>query len=317
MRPLRFALLGTGYWAVRTHGAALSVSDHADLVGVWGRDPAKADDVAEQLGTSAYDDLDELLSSVDAVAIALPPDVQAQMAVRAAGAGCHLLLDKPLALDVPSAQAVVKAADDAGVASVVFFTSRYHRGTEQWTEAAAERAPWHTAHFISYNNIFQPGGHYAGSAWRREYGALWDVGPHALAALVPIMGPVRSVAARPGPAGSDTVHVFVAHGPDSSNGERAGDKATATSTFSVSLSMPAAGMARQLVLYGQDGVWARPEADVDPVEAFLVAIEELAALVTSGERRHRCDARFGLYVVRALAVAATSLQLPGLDLKDK
>ena len=172
MRPLRFALLGTGYWAVRTHGAALSVSDHADLVGVWGRDPAKADDVAEQLGTSAYDDLDELLSSVDAVAIALPPDVQAQMAVRAAGAGCHLLLDKPLALDVPSAQAVVKAADDAGVASVVFFTSRYHRGTEQWTEAAAERAPWHTAHFISYNNIFQPGGHYAGSAWRRQ---VWCV----------------------------------------------------------------------------------------------------------------------------------------------
>ena len=87
MRPLRFALLGTGYWAVRTHGAALSVSDDADLVGVWGRDPAKAGDVAEQLGTRAYDDLDELLNSVDAVAIALPPDVQAQMAVRAAGPG--------------------------------------------------------------------------------------------------------------------------------------------------------------------------------------------------------------------------------------
>jgi predicted dehydrogenase len=338
---VRFGLLGTGYWAVRTHGTALSGSERADLVGIWGRDPAKAGEAAERLGTTAYHDLDDLLGSVDAVAIAVPPDVQARLAVEAARAGCHVLLDKPLALDVVSAEAVVRAVDEAGVASVVFFTARFHPETERWSEAAAEVAPWHSAHFFSYNNIFEPGGHYAGSAWRHKYGALWDVGPHAFAALVPIMGPVHAVAARRGPAGSDTVHVVVTHGRSQlaapsglpagasvagasvggasvagASGTGASDNGPApgTSTFSVSLSMPTPGTGRALVLYGERGVWARPEADIDPVPAFRVAIDELAALVATGERRHRCDARFGLYVVRALAAAEKALELPAVEL---
>ena len=42
--------------------------------------------------------IDALIADVDAVAIALPPDVQAPIALRAARAGRHLLLDKPVAL---------------------------------------------------------------------------------------------------------------------------------------------------------------------------------------------------------------------------
>ena len=77
MTPLRFGLLGTSYWALNTHGAALARSPHCRLEGVWGRDPAKAGDVAAHLGTKAYPDLDELLGQVDAVAMSVPPDVQA------------------------------------------------------------------------------------------------------------------------------------------------------------------------------------------------------------------------------------------------
>jgi predicted dehydrogenase len=212
MAPLRFGLLGTGYWALHTHGTALSASRHAVLHGVWGRDPAKADDLARRFGARGYADLDELLDEVDAVAIAVPPDVQAQLAVKAAQAGCHLLLEKPLALDLGSAEAVVRAADEAGVASVMFFTSRFRPEAERWTQTAAEVGGWQSAHLVHYANIFQPGSPYAGSAWRKEYGALWDIGPHALAAVLPIMGKVTSVAARSGPAGSDTVHIVLTHG---------------------------------------------------------------------------------------------------------
>src|SRR4030095_15522686 len=48
-------------------------------------------------------DVDELLAEVDAVAIALPPGVQAPLAVRAAEAGKHLLPEQPIALDVAGA----------------------------------------------------------------------------------------------------------------------------------------------------------------------------------------------------------------------
>jgi predicted dehydrogenase len=276
MAPLRVGLLGTGYWALHVQGTALTKSSRASLEGVWGRDPAKAHDIAARLRSKGYDDLDELLGSVDAVCIAVPPDVQASLAVRAAIAGCHLLLDKPLALGVSSAQAVVEAVDQAGVAAIVFFTQRFRPDLEDWMKSAAEAGPWHSARLVHYANIFGPGSPYATSEWRKQYGALWDVGPHALAALLPLMGKV-------------------------------------TSTLSLSLTMPAAATTSQLVLYGEHGTRARPEGSFEAVEAFGTAVSELAAMVESGERAHRCDVHFGLEVVRVLAAAEQALELPGVE----
>ena len=136
---LRFGLLGTGYWAQETHGAALATSEDAEFVGVWGRNPAKAEAVAGRFGVRGFADLDELLREVDAVAIALPPDVQADLAVRAAVAGRHLLLDKPLALSVESARRVVDAAAAGDVASVVFFTSRFRPEVAAWLRGRRRR----------------------------------------------------------------------------------------------------------------------------------------------------------------------------------
>jgi predicted dehydrogenase len=303
MAPLRVGLLGTGYWALHVHGTALTASPQASLEGVWGRDPAKAHDLATRLRTKGYADLDELFGSVDAVSIAVPPDIQADLAVCAASAGCHLLMDKPLALNVNSAQAVVEAVDRAGVAAIVFFTQRFRPDQEDWMRSTMEAGPWHSARLVQFANIFGPGSPYATSAWRKQYGALWDIGPHALAALLPLMGKVTSVAARSGPEGSDTVQVVLSHEPLS-----------ATSTLSLSLTMPAAATTSQLVLYGEHGARARPEGNFDSVSAFGVAIGELAGLVGSGERAHRCDARFGLEVVRVLSAAEQALELPGIEL---
>ena len=177
MAPLRVGLLGTGYWALHVHGTALIKSPQTTLEGVWGRDPAKALDLAKRLRSKSFEDLDELLGSVDAVSIAVPPDVQAALAVRAAGAGRHLLMDKPLALDVSSAQAVVDAVDQAGVAAIVFFTQRFRPDLEDWMKAAAEAGPWHSARLVHYANIFGAGSPYATSEWRKQYGALWTSAP--------------------------------------------------------------------------------------------------------------------------------------------
>jgi hypothetical protein len=47
---------------------------------------------------------------------------------------------------------------------------------------------------------------------------------------------------------------------------------------------------------------------------MLAAIAELAALVESGQRSHRCDARFALGVTRVLAGADAALALPAIEL---
>jgi predicted dehydrogenase len=308
MPTLRFGLLGTGYWALETHGEGLRSSSDASLEGVWGRDPIKARDAAMRLHTRSYDDLDQLLNVVDAVAIAVPPDAQVDLAVRAANAGCHLLLEKPLALDVAGAESVVQAVDKAGVASVVFFTSRFIPELESWINWATEAGPWDSANCVFYGNIFQPGNPYSDSAWRREHGVLWDVGPHMLSSVIPVMGPVSSVVARRGPEGSDTVHLVLSHE------FRRGGPASA---ISMSLTMPLPAAADQLTFYGSAGNSVRPDVAWDPVRAFHRAVSELAATAATGRAPHRCSVHFGLETVNILAAATRALALPGVEVPQE
>jgi predicted dehydrogenase len=321
MTKLRFGLLGTGYWAVQAHGTALKASPEAALAGVWGRDPAKTAAAAAELGTTGYDDIEALIAASDAVAFAVPPDVQATLGLRAARAGRHLLLEKPLALDPPAARALAQAVEDADVAAVVFFTQRFSPGNERWIEQAVQDGPWHSAHLAHYANIFQPGNPFGASRWRRERGALWDIGPHALSVLLPVMGPVTSVAARRGPAGSDTVHMLLAHGRGPSGaaalpGSPVSPRPTtvSASTVSLSLTMPPAASANTFSLYGENGVRVRPDNTSTPADALALAVHELVQLVASGERQHRCDARFGLEVVEVLAAAEMALDLAAVEL---
>src|SRR3954469_11263199 len=117
---LRFGLVGTGYWADVAPATGIAAHPQAELVGVWGRDPAKTAALAAKHGARAFDELDELIAGVDAVAFSVPPDVQAELALPAAEAGKALLLEKPLALSVESAERLL----DAGRApTLVFFPS--------------------------------------------------------------------------------------------------------------------------------------------------------------------------------------------------
>jgi ornithine cyclodeaminase/alanine dehydrogenase-like protein (mu-crystallin family) len=112
---MRFGLFGTGPWAHFAHAPALAEHAGAELVGVWGRNPEKAAELAEKYGSRPYAEIDELIADVDAVAIALPPDVQAPIALRAARAGRHLLLDKPVALTAAAATEIADAVAVVGL----------------------------------------------------------------------------------------------------------------------------------------------------------------------------------------------------------
>jgi predicted dehydrogenase len=286
---LRFGLLGTGHWARETHAAALAVHDEAAFVGVWGRNPGKAAALAQPYGVRAFTDLDEMLGAVDAVAIAVPPDVQADLAVRVATAGRHLLLEKPIALSLEGARRVVEAAEASKVASLVFFTVRFHPEVAAWIEKLRDAGDWHGAHATWFGSIFQPGSPYAESAWRRSRGALWDVGPHALSLALPVLGPVERVTA--GTGLGDTVHLVLSH------------RGGASSTLSLSLTVPPAAVRTEAAVYGPLGASVMPRGDTTSVEAFGEAIRQLAAAAAAGATTHPCDARFGAEVVAVLAAA--------------
>jgi predicted dehydrogenase len=77
MTSMRFGVVGTGYWARETHAAALAAHPDADLVGVWGRSFDRAVELVEAVGARAYQRADDMFAEVDAVAFAVPPEVQA------------------------------------------------------------------------------------------------------------------------------------------------------------------------------------------------------------------------------------------------
>src|SRR4029077_14102272 len=79
-----------------------------------------ASEAARQYGASVAGSFDELLERCDAIAFAVPPDVQAALAPRAAAAGKHLLLEKPLAFNLADAERLADAVDEAGVRTLLF-----------------------------------------------------------------------------------------------------------------------------------------------------------------------------------------------------
>src|SRR6516164_5485555 len=107
-RPLRFGLAGTGHWAQITHAPALASTDGIDFAAVWGRNPDATAELAGRYHATPYHDVSEFVANVDAVAFAVPPDVQAPIATRAARAGRHLLLEKPMAISTADSDALVK-----------------------------------------------------------------------------------------------------------------------------------------------------------------------------------------------------------------
>lgn len=286
---MRIGLLGTGPWAQMAHAPALSGHNAWDFAGVWGRRADAAKELADRHGVPAYDDVDALLADVDAVAVALPPSVQAELAVRAARAGRHLLLDKPLAPTVEQGRAVVDAVREAGVASVVFFTTRFLPDTEAWITEQAAAEGWFTARADWLGSVFTSDSPFAASPWRQEKGALWDVGPHALSVLLPILGDVRRVAAAVRGPG-DTVLLVLDH---------AGG---ASSTLTLSLTAPTAAAGVTLELRGAAGVTSIPNRSGDAVSALVRAADVLSEAVRTG-RPHACDAAFGQRVTEILAEA--------------
>ncbi|MFF8376400.1 Gfo/Idh/MocA family protein [Streptomyces sp. NPDC015661] len=285
----RIGLLGTGPWAARTHAPALAAHPRVEFSGVWGRRPEAAAELAAASGTRAYEDVDALFAASDAVALALPPDVQAPLAVRAAAAGCHVLLDKPVATTVALAREVTEAVEAAGVASVVFCTLRFAEPTARWIDQQAAAGGWFLGEAHWLGSLYGPGSTsaYAASPWRRAKGGLWDVGPHVLSVYLPVLGDVTEVTAAPGP--DDTHHLVLRHASG------------ASSTATLTLSAPPEAAEAALSLYGTGGRAELPRWD-GAVGAFAAAVDALVTAARTGEP-HACDARFGLRLTEILTEA--------------
>jgi predicted dehydrogenase len=291
-QSLRFGLVGTGHWAQVTHAPALASTEGIEFTAVWGRNPDAARSLATTYQATAHSDMNAFLADIDAVAFSVPPDVQNAIAIRAAGAGKHLLLEKPVGTSVAEAERLARKVRQARVASVVFFTARFRPDVRDWLADVTSRDGWAGGWAIWLGSSLLESSPF-NTPWRRDKGSLWDLAPHAVSLLWAALGPVVSVTAD---AGRDDVTHLVLH-----------HESEATSAITVTLSAPEAAEHLDLEVWGDPGRSALPAGPSQPVTALRTALAELADNARTGRLAHPCDVHFGSEMTRILAAADRQL----------
>ncbi|MEV0224880.1 Gfo/Idh/MocA family oxidoreductase [Streptomyces sp. NPDC050704] len=283
--PVKVGLVGAGPWARGVHAPVLATGPETELTAVWARRPEAAQETAAPHGATAVTRFEELLDSCEAVAFAVPPNVQAELAAQAAKAGKALLLEKPLGLDVPSARRLVDAIDEAGVVSQVVLTNRYHPAAQEFVRAAQEievagaRSSCLSGAFL--------GGDFA-TPWRLEHGALLDLGPHVLDLLDAAMGPIVRVRGTGDPR--RWIELTCEH------------ESGAVSQASLSGSVEVRSGGIRIELFGAHPELVYDTAGLDHDECWPVLRQAFATAVRTGVSGE-LDARRGLYLQELIARA--------------
>ena len=296
--PVRVGLVGAGPWARMFHAPMLARSPHTELVGVWARRADAAGALAAEHGVTAFADYGSLLAACEAVAFAVAPDAQVQLAVSAAAEGRHLLLEKPLALDMDAAVALTEAVASSGVVSQMVLTQRYTPAVRAFLAGAAGISAT-GARCASVSGAVLDGSPFA-TPWRLRHGALLDIGPHVLDLLDAAVGPIVDVTARGDPLR------FTALVCEHESG--------AASAVALSISQRITTPVWTCEVYGPDATVAFDSATLDMAGELGAALEtiprELAEAVRTGGP-HPLDARRGLHLQDLIDRANRSLlELP-------
>ncbi|SCL35601.1 Predicted dehydrogenase [Micromonospora rhizosphaerae] len=284
--PVTVGLVGAGPWAATMHGPVLAAGPETRLTAVWARRPEAAAELAATLGTTAASSYEELLDRCEAVAFAVPPDVQAALGIRAAKAGKALLLEKPLALDLDDARRLADAVGNAGVVSQLVLTKRYHPRTRAFL-AAARDFPAIGARASYLHGAFL-GGPFA-TGWRMTYGALHDLGPHLLDLADAALGRITDLRACGDPR--RWVELTCEH------------EGGAVSQLSLSGAVGLPSSRAGIELFGRTGAMGLDFATVDHAECWPIVRAEFAAAVRT-KTPHPLDIRRGLLLQELLTAAA-------------
>ncbi|MDP1730818.1 MAG: aldo/keto reductase [Devosia sp.] len=130
--PLRWGILGPGNIA-KAFAGGVAHSKHGKLVAVATRDPGKPGLAEAFPGARILNGYEAMLNDadVDAIYIATPHPTHAQWAIRAAEAGKHVLVEKPIGLTAFEADAIFHAARKAGIFAGEAFMYRLHPQTRK------------------------------------------------------------------------------------------------------------------------------------------------------------------------------------------
>lgn len=192
-KPIGWAIVGASGWADSTFGPAIAAANNADFVGAVGSDISKTKAYTAKHGARmAYPSLKEMLAdeAVQAVWIATPNHMHADMAVAALEAGKHVLVEKPMALTAAEAERMKAVSRKADRLLSIGYHIRQHPDHQEihrrWTAGDFGDPVQVRAHlFFGYPDL--------PARWRlqKETSGSWvlgDVGTHLIDHLIWFLG---------------------------------------------------------------------------------------------------------------------------------
>lgn len=202
MARLRAAIIGTGLIAGKKHiPAFLKQRGKVDLVAVCDLNLQAAQRAAHRFGIpKAYSSFFEVLSNekLDLVDICTPPETHTQLALKAMKSGCHVLIEKPMALTVADCDEIVNASQKYGAKVCVVHSDLFYR---PFIKARELLAKGKIGDFRGMRIFLSTPVDYMTSQeghWVHKLpgGVIGETGPHVVYMSLAFINPVREVSVK-------------------------------------------------------------------------------------------------------------------------
>jgi UDP-N-acetyl-2-amino-2-deoxyglucuronate dehydrogenase len=195
-----FGIVGAGIIAA-VHADAIALLPGARLAAVTDVAAGAARDFAAARGCAVEPSLDDLLArrDVDVVCACVPSGLHAEVGVRAAKAGKHLVVEKPIDVTLEAADRLIAAARQAGVALTVMSQHRFDPGVTELRRLIDDGALGRLVLGEASTKWYRTRAYYDSAPWRGTWamdgGALLNQGVHYVDLLRWCMGPATQVSA--------------------------------------------------------------------------------------------------------------------------
>jgi predicted dehydrogenase len=198
-----FGIIGCGMIA-EFHTKAINEIEGARVVAAFSRSEKNGAKIVGMAkgGCQVYDDLDAMLAhpGLDVVCICTPSGAHLDPAVRAAEAGKHVVVEKPLEITLPRCDAIIRACDEAGVRLCTIFPSRFSEANLALKGAIDAGRFGRLTLGDTYIKWWRTQEYYDSGGWRGTWeldggGALMNQAIHNVDLLQWLMGDVETVQA--------------------------------------------------------------------------------------------------------------------------
>jgi UDP-N-acetyl-2-amino-2-deoxyglucuronate dehydrogenase len=200
-RNFRIALAGCGRIS-KNHFEAIAQVDGLELAAVCDVEGDRARRAGEQWNVPYFTSFEKMLAegNADVVTIATPSGLHAEQGIIAAEAGKHVVMEKPMAISLTGADALVHACDKAGVQLFVVKQNRLNPPI-QLLKRAVDRNRFGRVYLASCTvHWARPQEYYDQAPWRGTWefdgGAFMNQASHYVDLIQWLMGPVESVMAK-------------------------------------------------------------------------------------------------------------------------